>query len=108
MASDFMERLRSDILVAYMPMQTFLVEEYGKPMEQHLSEWVLDHPEEFQDAIRRSYAAGCDMTHTATQASSPFRSQPFGKAVLDRIYEFNVKSAKLASVAPSWKPDWVN
>lgn len=96
MTSDFMERLRSDILIMYMPMQTFLVEEYGKPIEQHLSEWVLDHPEEFQDAIRRSYAAGCDMTHTATQASSPFRSEPFGKAVVDRVYEFNVKSAKLA------------
>jgi 5-methyltetrahydrofolate--homocysteine methyltransferase len=96
MASDFVQRVNNDILVAFLPMQTFLVEEYGKPMEQHLSEWVLDHPEEFQSAIRRSFAAGCDMTHTATQASSPFRSQPYGKAMVDRVYELNFKSAKLA------------
>ena len=96
MVSDFLERLRKDVLIGYMPMQTFLVEEYGKPMEQHLSEWVLDHPDEFKDAIRKSYAAGCDMTHTATQASSPMRTKPFGEALLKRIYEFNFKSAKLA------------
>ena len=96
MASDFLERLRNDVLIGYMPMQTFLVEEYGKPMEQHLSEWVIDHPDEFKDAIRQSYAAGCDMTHTATQASSLMRTKPFGKALLNRVYEFNFKSAKLA------------
>jgi len=96
MASDFLERLRNDVLIGYMPMQTFLVEEYGKPMEQHLSEWVLDHPEEFKDAIRRSYEAGCDMTHTATQASSVLRTSPFGQALVDRLYELNYKSARLA------------
>jgi 5-methyltetrahydrofolate--homocysteine methyltransferase len=36
------------------------------------------------------------MGHTATQASSPFRSKPFGKEVMDRVYELNFKSAKLA------------
>ena len=96
MPTDFLERLRSEVLIAWMPLQTFLVEEYRKPMEQHLSVWVLDHPDEFQEAIRRSYDAGCDMTHTATQASSPFRSKPFGTEILDRIYELNYKSAKLA------------
>lgn len=96
MATDFLEKLRNDIISLYMPMQTFLVAEYGKPMEEHLSEWVVAHPKEFQDALRRSYAAGCDLGHTATQASSPFRSKPFGQAVVDRVYEFNFKSAKLA------------
>ena len=96
MATDFLERLRNEILIAFMPMQTFLVEEYGKLMEEHLSVWVVNHPEEYQDALRRSYAAGCDMGHTATQASNPFRSKPFGQAVVDRVYELNYKSAKLA------------
>lgn len=97
MATDFLERLHNnEVLILYVPMQTLLVEEYGKPMEAHLSEWVLDHPKEYQDAARRSFAAGCDMVHTATQASSPFRSKLFGKEVVDRVYEFNFKSAKLA------------
>ncbi len=96
MATDFLERLRNEVLILYMPMQTLLVEEYGKPLEEHLSVWVITHPKEYQDALRRSYEAGCDMGHTATQASSPFRSQPFGKEVVDRVYEFNFKSAKLA------------
>ena len=96
MSSDFLQRLRNEVLVYFVPMQTFLVEEYGKPMEEHLSEWVLAHPEEYKDAARRSFAAGCDMVHTATQASSPFRSMPFGQKMADRVYEFNYKSAKLA------------
>jgi len=96
MVKDFLERLRSDIVIMYMPMQTFLVHEYGKPMEAHLSEWVVDHPEEYQDAIRQSCEAGCEMVHTATQASSPFRARPFGEAVEDRVYELNYRSAKLA------------
>ena len=98
MATDFLERLRSDRLIGYMPMQTFLVEEYGKPMENHLSEWILAHPGEYQDAARRSFDAGCDMVHTGTQASSRIRSKPFG--LEDRVYEFNFESAKLARVEP--------
>jgi len=94
MTMSFLERLHNDRMTLYMPMQTFLVEEYGKPMEQHLSEWILAHPKEYQDAVRRSFAAGCDMVHTGTQASSRIRAKPFG--VEDRVYEFNFKSAKLA------------
>lgn len=61
MATDFLERLRNDRLTLYMPMQTFLVEEYGKPMERHLSEWILAHPKEFQDALQRTYTTGHDI-----------------------------------------------
>jgi 5-methyltetrahydrofolate--homocysteine methyltransferase len=96
MVTDFCERLGNDVLIRNVPVQTFLVEDYGKPMEQHLSEWILNHPKEFQDALRRSYAAGADIGQTATQASSRFRAAPFGKAIADRVYEFNFKSAVLA------------
>ena len=96
MADGFLKRLESDILIGHAPLQTILVHEYGKPMEQHLSEWVVDHPAEFQDALKQSYEAGCDLGHTATQASSPFRSKPFGQTVVDRVYEFNLESARLA------------
>ena len=98
MAVDFINRLQNtdDVLVYFNGMQTFLVDEYGKPMEQHLSVWIVDHPQEFQDALRRIYATGHDISSTGTQAASPFRSKPFGQAVVDRVYELNYIPAKLA------------
>lgn len=95
-ASEFVDRLSTDVLTVNLSLQTALVEEYGKPMEQHLGEWVFDHQEAFQDALRRFYALGGDIGHTATQANSRFRARPFGQEVADRIYEFNLVSAKLA------------
>lgn len=94
MKRDVLKRLQSGRLIFYMPMHNFLVDEYGKPMEQHLSEWILAHPKEYQDAARRSFEAGCDMVHTGTQASSRIRAKPFG--LEDKVYELNYKSAKLA------------
>lgn len=93
MKEGFLERLAEDILVMYLPMQTELMP-YGKEMESHLSEWVLAHPDAYQDALAKSCEAGCDMGHTATQASSVFRAGPFG--VADRVEEFNRRSAELA------------
>ncbi|MFC1912075.1 homocysteine S-methyltransferase family protein [Chloroflexota bacterium] len=118
MAIGFMERLRNtdDILVIFFAMQTLLVEKYGKPMETHLSEWILAHPEEFQDSLRQIYATGNDIVHIGTQASSPFRAKSYG--IDDRIYELNYKSAKMAKeITPegryvaglisSSNPDWL-
>ena len=115
---DFIEKLRNtdDVLVMFYAMQTFLVEEYGKPMGAHLSEWILAHPTEFQDCLRRVCAAGHDIVHTGTQASSPFRAKSFG--VGDRIYELNYQSVKLAKevtpancyvpgIISSSNPDWL-
>ena len=98
MAMGFMERLRNtdDVLIGFSGMQTLLVDEYEKPMEEHLSVWIVAHPEEFQDCLRRIYATGHDIAPIGTQASSPFRAAPFGKTVVDRVYELNYESAKLA------------
>ena len=95
-AADFLERLSHDVLTLNLSLQTILVEEYEKPMEEHLSGWVLAQSGEFQDALRRFYAGGGDIGHTATQANSRFRAQPFGQVVVDRVYELNHMSAKLA------------
>lgn len=85
-----------DVLISFHALQTLLVYKYGKPMETHLSAWILDHPDEFQDCIRRLYTIGIDIAPIGTQASSPFRSKPFGKVVVDRVYELNYRSVKLA------------
>jgi len=90
---DFLTRLRSEVLILYAPMHTLLTE-WGKPLETHLSEWILNHPEAYQEALTKSYAAGCDMGHTATQASSVFRAKTF--KLEGRVREFNYQSAKLA------------
>ena len=98
MVMNLMSRLRNtnDVLVYFNSTQTFLVDEYGKPMEDHLSVWIVDHPREFQDALRRIYATGHNIASIGTQAANPFRSKPFGQAVIDRMYELNYKPAKLA------------
>lgn len=93
MPENLLERLRSEILILYAPMQTLLMD-WGKDLESHLSEWILNNPEKYQEALVKSFEAGCDMGHTATQASSVFRSMPFG--LQDRVYEFNCRSAGLA------------
>ncbi len=118
MAMSFGERLRNtgDILVMMSATQTLLTEECGKPMEDHLSGWIISHPEEFQKTIRRVFEAGYDMLHIGTQASSPFRTKPFG--LRDKVYELNYRSARLArEVTPenhyiaglmsSTNPDWL-
>jgi len=98
MVMDLMSRLRNtnDVLVYFNSTQTFLVDEYGKPMEEHLSVWIVDHPKEFQDALRRMYATGHDIASIGTQAANRFRAKPFGQAVIDRTYELNYRPAELA------------
>jgi 5-methyltetrahydrofolate--homocysteine methyltransferase len=95
MTTGFLERLKNtgDVLTHYAPLHTLLVD-WGKDLESHLSEWVVNHPKEYQEALSRSFEAGCDLAYTATQASSPWRAEVFG--LRDRVYEFNYKSAKLA------------
>ncbi len=98
MANEFMDRLRNtdDVLVYFNATQTIFTEEHGKPMEEHLSAWIVDHPKEFQDTLQRIYATGHDIFSIGTQAASIFRAKPFGQAIIDRIYELNYTPAKLA------------
>lgn len=93
MANAFLSRLQSDWLILYAPLQTLLLD-WGKDQEAHLSDWVLKNPEKFQEALVLSYEAGCEMGHTATQASSVFRATPFDQQ--HRIHELNYESARLA------------
>ncbi len=95
MAMDLIERLKNtdDILIHYAPMHSLLAD-WSKDLGSHLSEWIINNPEKYQDALRQSFAAGCHFACTQTQASSPWRAETFG--LRDRVYELNFKSAKLA------------
>ncbi len=103
MAMSFIERLRNtdDVLAYFGPMPTLLAAEYGHSLETHVSVWIVDHPTEFQDALRRIFATGHDCAQIATQSTSSFRSKPFGQAVVDRVYDLNYQSAKLAKEVTS-------
>jgi len=95
MAVDLRERLRktNDVLLHYPPLHSMLAD-WGKDLESNLSQWIVDHPDKYQDALRQGFAAGCDFAGTQTQAASPWRAEPFG--LRHKIYEFNYQSAKLA------------
>lgn len=92
---DFRERLQNtdEILLHYVPLHALLAD-WGKDLESHLSEWIINNPEKYQDVLRQSFAAGCDFACTMTQSSSPWKAEPFG--LRDKIYELNLRSAKLA------------
>lgn len=103
MAMNFMERLREtdDILLHYLPLHSALAD-WGKDLESHLSEWIITHPDAYQEAIRLSLEAGCDFVSTSTQAASPWRAEVFG--MRHKVHEHNYLSAKLAKdVTPPGK-----
>ncbi|MFB3906010.1 MAG: homocysteine S-methyltransferase family protein [Acidobacteriota bacterium] len=90
---------RNDALLHYAPLHSLLAD-WGKPLEVHLTEWILAHPDAYQDALTKSYEAGCDLASTSTQASSPWRAEVFG--LRHRVHEHNYQAARLArEVTPS-------
>jgi len=94
MADNLLARLRNtdDILLHYFPLHSALAD-WGKDLESHLSEWIVTHPEAYQDALAKSYEAGCDFGSTSTQAASPWRANAFG--LRGKVHEHNYLSAKL-------------
>ena len=95
MTCNLVERLRDtkDVLLHYFPLHSALAD-WGKDLESHLSEWIVTHPDEYQDAITKSLEAGCDFVSTSTQAASPWRAQVFGME--GKVHQHNYLSAKLA------------
>ena len=92
---NLLERLKNtnDIIIHYFPLHSALTD-WGKPLEDHLSDWILKNPNEYQDAIVKSFEAGCDLVSTSTQGSSPWRAAVYG--LQDKVYELNYESARLA------------
>ena len=95
MSKRLLDRLHGteDVLIHYLPLHSILAD-WGKRLEVHLSEWILDHPDVYQEVLGKSFEAGCDFTSTSTQASSPWRAGVFG--LRHRVRELNYQSARLA------------
>lgn len=103
MPENLIERLQNtdEILLHYLPLHSALAD-WGKDLESHLSEWIVTHPDAYQEAIRLSLEAGCDFVSTSTQAASPWRAAVFG--MRSKVHEHNYLSAKLAKeVTPPGK-----
>jgi 5-methyltetrahydrofolate--homocysteine methyltransferase len=95
MPQDLRVRLKesNDVLLHYFPVHSALAD-WGKDLQSHLSQWIVTHPDAYQDALVQSFAAGCDLASTATQATSPWRAAVFG--LRHKVHEYNLASAKLA------------
>ncbi len=95
MPEDLRARLSTthDVLLHYFPLHSALAD-WGKDLESHLSEWIVTHPEAYQDALAKSFEAGCDFASTSTQAASPWRAAVFG--LRHKVREHNLVSARLA------------
>ena len=97
MRGDLLERLRGgEVLVSHITIHG-LAEEKGRDLAGHLSEWIVDHPEDFQDLIKATCAAGSDFGTTATQGNIRYRLRGFG--LEDRLYELTLKQTQLAREA---------
>ncbi|GAH00004.1 unnamed protein product, partial [marine sediment metagenome] len=95
MAKDLLERLRnSEVLVSYGPIHTLLEQETGRDLSGHLSEWIVNHPEDFQRVLKAMYAAGCDIGTAGTQGNARPRLKDFG--LEDRLYELTLNQVQLA------------
>jgi len=94
MARDLLERLeKGDVLVVYGPIHTLLEQEVGRDLEGHLSEWIVNHPREFQEVTKAMYAAGCDVGAAGTQGNAKPRLEAFGFE--DKVYEWTLKQVQL-------------
>jgi len=95
MARDLLERLRdSEVLIDTGPIHTLLEQETGRNLEGHLSEWIVNHPNEFQSVVKAQFAAGCDFGTPGTQGNGRYRLREFG--LEDRLYELTLKQVQLA------------
>jgi len=95
MARDFLERLAGgEVLVFHGPIHTLLEQETGRNLEGHMSEWIVNHPDEFQSVVKAQCAAGCDFVTPGTQGCGRYRLRPFG--LEDKQYELILKSVQLA------------
>ncbi|GAH76241.1 unnamed protein product, partial [marine sediment metagenome] len=95
MARDLLGRLRSgEILIANGPIHTLLEQKTGRNLEGHLAEWIVDHPDDFQNVVKAQCAAGCDFVAPGTQGNGRYRLREFG--LEGRLYEMTLKQIQLA------------
>ena len=95
MAKDFLQRLANgDVLVSWGPIQTLLQQEKGRNLDGHQADWIVNHPNDFQDVVKAMLAAGSDITAAGVQGNNRYRLEAFG--LEDRVHELTLKPLQLA------------
>ena len=71
-----------------------LQQEKGRNLEEHQAEWIVNHPDDFQDVLKAMFAAGSDIGAAGVQGNNRYRLEAFG--LEDRVYELTLKPLQLA------------
>ena len=93
MRSDFLDRLRANVLVSSGGLGTNL-QSKGFVLGQCTPEWCVNHPEAYQGIIKTYFGIGCDVGSTSASGANRYRLKHFG--LEDKTEEYNIKLARLA------------
>ena len=88
--SDFLQRLKTDVLVGSGPLATNLANR-GFDVTENVQWWAINHPDVYQDLVKTWLNAGCDIVEVA--AGNKLRLKPFG--LQDKTREINYKMIRL-------------
>ena len=95
MKMSLLERLaKGEVLVAWGPLQTLLQQEKGRDLEGHLSQWIVEHPRDFQSVLKAMCEAGSNFAGGGTQGNCRYRLRDFG--LENRLYELTLTQIQLA------------
>ena len=97
--SDFLERIKTDVLLGTGTMTTNLALR-GFDESENDSLWALEHPDVYRDILKSWIDIGCDYIYLGFGSANYFRLKAFG--LEDRAREINYRLAEIArSVIPS-------
>jgi len=82
----FSQKMKKKTLVMSGAMSTMLARE-GANLGGCVSQWIVDHPEVYQDLVRDYYQVGCDIVSAATSSLNRVALSKFGLA--DKTEELN-------------------
>ena len=97
--SDFLQRLKTEILIGPGPVPTNLAEK-GFDQLGNSTWWAINHPDIYQDLVKAFFNAGCDIAPTITSPANRLRLRMHG--LEDKTREINYQILKLTKeVTPS-------
>lgn len=91
--SDFLQRIKTDVLIGTGAMSTNLALR-GYNQSENDSLWALEHQDIYRDMLKTWVDIGCDYIYLGFGSANWFRLKEFG--LQDRMREINYKLAEIA------------